>query len=138
MFFSSLMARGSSAVGGSIAMNASIWKQVGDDHVAVGAGRLVEAARARPGRASRATSIWTWSMKLRFQIGSNRPLAKRKREDVLRRLLAEEVVDAEDLLLVEDLVHGALSARALARSVPNGFSMITRERSTEPASREHG
>ena len=22
-------------------------------------------------------SIWTWSMKLRFQIGSNRPLAKR-------------------------------------------------------------
>ena len=27
-----------------------------------------------------------------------------QREDVLRRLLAEEVVDAEDLLLVEDLV----------------------------------
>ena len=57
-----------------------------------------------------------------------------QREDVLRRLLAEEVVDAEDLLLVEDLVHVAFSSRALSRSVPNGFSMITRARSARPAS----
>ena len=28
----------------------------------------------------------------------------------------------------------ALSSRALSRSVPNGFSMITRERSARPAS----
>ena len=52
-------------------------------------------------------------MKLRFQIGSNRPLREAERQDVLRRLLAEEVVDAKDLLLVEHLVqlgverHGA-------------------------------
>ena len=43
-------------------------------------------------------------MKLRFQIGSNRPLAKRTRM-FWRRLFAQEVVDAEDLLFVEDLVH---------------------------------
>ena len=55
-------------------------------------------------------------------------------EDVLRRLLAEEVVDAEDLVLVEDLVDASLSSRADARSVPNGFSMITRARSARPAS----
>ena len=45
-------------------------------------------------------------MWLRCQIGSKRPLAKRK--DVLRRLLAEEVVDPEDLVLVEDLVQLAV------------------------------
>ena len=43
-----------------------------------------------------------WS---RFQIGSKRPLAKRKARMFCDRLLAQEVVDAEDLLLVEDLVQ---------------------------------
>ena len=57
-----------------------------------------------------------------------------EREDVLRRLLAEEVIDAEDLVLVEDLVQLGVERDALSRSVPNGFSMITRERSTRPAS----
>ena len=33
------------------------------------------------------------------------PIREPQREDVLRRLLAEEVVDPEDLGLVEDLVH---------------------------------
>ena len=51
-----------------------------------------------------------WS---RFQMGSKRPLAKRKARMFWTAFLAEEVVDAEDLLLVEDLVqhvverHGA-------------------------------
>jgi hypothetical protein len=36
----------------------------------------------------------------RFQIGSNKPIA-----NVLRRFLAEEVIDTEHLILVEDLVH---------------------------------
>ena len=48
-------------------------------------------------------------------------------EDVLRRLLAEEVVDAEDLLLGEGLVQRGVERGALARSVPNGFSMMIRE-----------
>ena len=57
-----------------------------------------------------------------------------EREDVLGRLLAEEVVDAEDLFLVEDLVQLAFSVTALSKSVPKGFSMTTLERSTMPAS----
>jgi hypothetical protein len=55
-------------------------------------------------------------------------------EDVLRRLLTQEVVDAEDLILGKDLVQLAFSATALFKSVPNGFSMMMRERSTRPAS----
>ena len=56
-------------------------------------------------------------------------------QDVLRRLLAQEVVDAEDLL-ARRTSRGAraLSSRALRRSVPNGFSMMIRERSTRSAS----
>ena len=50
-----------------------------------------------------------------------------EREDVLRRLLAEEMVDAENLVLGEHLMQPALSAIALSRSVPNGFSMMMRE-----------
>ena len=48
-------------------------------------------------------------------------------EEVLDRLLAEVVIDAEDLRLVERLRRRCRSARcALARSWPNGFSMMTR------------
>ena len=72
-----------------------------------------------------------WS---RFQTDSKRPLREAQGQDVLHRLLAEEVVDAEDLRLVEDArARVALSARAEARSVPNGFSMIIRARSVEAA-----
>ena len=81
------------------------------------------------------TSICTWAMWERFQIGSNRPLAKRRARMFWRRLLAEEVVDAEDLLLGEDLVDRVVElAGADSRSVPNGFSMMIREPSTSPAS----
>jgi hypothetical protein len=38
LFFSSLIGVGSSAVGGSIAMNAEDLEQVGHHHVAIGAG----------------------------------------------------------------------------------------------------
>ena len=53
---------------------------------------------------------------MRFQIGSNRPFGEAKGHDVLGRLLAEEVVDAEDLVLGEDLVHLGVE-RARAREV---------------------
>jgi hypothetical protein len=50
-----------------------------------------------------------------------------EREDVLHRLLAEVVVDAEDLRLAEGSRRRvACSARARARSLPNGFSTMTR------------
>ena len=54
-------------------------------------------------------------------------------QDVERRFLAEEVVDAEDLLLVERRVQRLVELhRADARSVPNGFSMMMRARVGEP------
>ena len=47
--------------------------------------------------------------------------------DVLHRLLAEEVVDAEDLVLVDDPEDLLVElACAEFRSVPNGFSMMMR------------
>ena len=47
-------------------------------------------------------------------------------EDVLDRLLSEIVVDAIELVFVEDSEQIILSLRADARSVPNGFSMMIR------------
>ena len=49
-----------------------------------------------------------------------------QREDVVHRLLAQEVVDPEDLGLLEAPAMRALSDRAEARSWPKGFSQIMR------------
>ena len=52
-----------------------------------------------------------------------------ERHHVLDGLLAQVVVDAEDLALAEDAATTtSCSSRADARSVPNGFSMIARAR----------
>ena len=71
--------------------------------------------------------IWmllTWS---RFHSGSNIELAKRVVDDVLHRLLAEVVVDAEDVLLGKEFAPaGGSASRAVARSWPNGFSTTSR------------
>ena len=40
--------------------------------------------------------------------GLEQPVGKAKRQDVLRRFLPQEVVDAEHLLLAEDLVHAGV------------------------------
>ncbi len=79
------------------------------------------------------TSICTWSMWLWFQIGSNSPLAKRNarmlsaasfpRKWSMRKICSSVNVECSD----------ALSAVALRRSVPNGFSRMIRERSARPA-----
>ena len=59
-----------------------------------------------------ATVICTWSTICRFQIGSKMPFAKRSAMQVLDGLLAEVVVDPEDLVLVEPLAeHRAQLAR---------------------------
>ena len=47
-------------------------------------------------------------------------------QDVLHGLLAEVMVDAIDLMLGKDLVDPFVEFAALARSVPNGFSITTR------------
>jgi hypothetical protein len=55
--------------------------------------------------SSSGTSICTEAMVAAFQAGSNRPVGEAQREDVLHRLLSEEVVDAEDLVLTDDPVQ---------------------------------
>ena len=79
-------------------------EQVRDDHVAVGAGALVEVGPLR--QAERlghvdldVVDVVAVPDRLEEAVG------EAEGEDVLRRLLAEEVVDPEDLLLVEDLVQ---------------------------------
>ena len=79
-------------------------------------------------------SICTWSMKLRFQMGSNSPLAKRKARmfwaaSLPRKWSIRKTCDSSNVSCTR-----ALSAIALARSVPNGFSITTRERPTRSAS----
>ena len=107
---------------------------MGDDHVPEGAGGLVEGdAVVDPERLGH-VDLHVVDV-VPVPDGLEEAVGEAEGEDVLGRLLAEEVVDAEDLLLVEDLVHGVVERPgALARSVPNGFSMMIRERSTSLAS----
>ena len=77
-------------------------EQVRDDHVPEGAGAFEEVARGPRSPIVSGTSICTWLMWSRFQTGSKRPLANRRARMLSHRLLAEEVVDAEHLGLVED------------------------------------
>ena len=50
-------------------------------------------------------SIWTWSMKFRFQIGSNSPLAKRKARMFCAASLPRKWSIRKICDLVERLVH---------------------------------
>ena len=62
-----------------------------------------------------------------------------QRQQVLDRLLAEIMVDAEDLLLGEDGGDRVVDARAEARSWPSGFSSTTRASGvTRPAAPSAG
>ena len=79
-------------------------EQVGHDHVAVGAGALVE--RRPLGQTEILGNVDLDVVDVvavpdRLEQAVGEP----EREDVLRCLLAEEVVDPEDLVLVEDLVE---------------------------------
>ena len=80
-------------------------------------------------------SIWMWSMKLRFQIGSNSPLANRNARMFWAASLPRKWSIRKIWLSSNVSCTVSLRAIALARSVPNGFSMTTRERSTRSASR---
>ena len=71
---------------------------------------------------------------MRCHSGSSMALAKRVMSRLRMRLLAEEVVDAEDGRLGEVRCSVALSSRADARSRPNGFSMIRRAPLLSPTS----
>ena len=79
-------------------------------------------------------SIWMWSMKLRFQIGSNRPLANRKARMFWAASLPRKWSIRKICRSSKVWCSLALSSTALCRSVPNGFSITTRESSTRLAS----
>ena len=73
-------------------------------------------------------------MKFRFQIGSKNPFAKRKArmfcaDSLPRKWSIRKICDSSNVWCTR-----SLSATALSRSVPNGFSMTTRECSTSFAS----
>ena len=59
---------------------------------------------------------------LEYRVG------KTQHHDVLHGLFAEIMIDAIDLFFVERSWMRRLNSRAVSRSVPNGFSMITRVR----------
>ena len=73
-------------------------------------------------------------MWLRCQIGSNRPLAKRKARMFWAASLPRKWSIRKIWSSRKTSWSSAFSFWALARSVPNGFSMMIRLRSTRPAS----
>ena len=107
---------------------------MGDDHVPVRTGRVVERTaffdRERLGNVDlHMLDVFAVPDRLEQTVG------EAKGEDVLGSLLAQEVIDAKDLVLGEDLVHGRVEQdRGSARSVPKGFSMMMRARSVSSAS----
>ena len=114
LFFSSLIGAGSSDVGASIADEREDLEQVRDDHVAERAGALVEA-----GALAEAERLGHVDLDVIDEVAVpdrlEQPVREPEREDVLRGLLAEEVVDAEDLLLVEHLVQLRVERHARSR-----------------------
>ena len=107
MFFSSLIAqrlqRGRRLHGGE----RQHLEQVGDHHVAVGARGLVEVgALGQPELLGHVDLDVVDVVAVPDRL--EQPVGEAEGEDVLRRLLAQEVVDPEDLLLVEDLVQLAV------------------------------
>ena len=73
-------------------------------------------------------------MWLRCQIGSNSPLANRKARMFWAASLPRKWSIRKICSSSKTSCSSAFSLRALARSVPNGFSMMIRLRSTSPAS----
>ena len=109
-------------------------EQVVHDHVAVRAGLLVEADALTDRQRLGHVDLHVRDV-LAVPDRLEQSVREPEREDVERRFLAEEVVDAEDLALVERRRAACRSAcTALARSVPNGFSMMMRARSASPTS----
>ncbi len=108
-------------------------EQVRDDHVAEGAGLLVKRGAAAETERFRHVDLHVID-EIAVPDRLEETVGEAEGEDVLSRFLAEEVVDAEDLVFAKTSWMRLLSALADARSVPKGFSMMTRERSMRPAS----
>ena len=104
LFFSSLMARGSRAVGGSMATKARIWKRWVTTMSRKAPGLLVERG-PRPDRQGLGDVDLDVVDVLAVPDGLEEAVGEPEGQDVLGRLLAQEVVDTEDLVVVEDLLQ---------------------------------
>ena len=80
-----------------------------DDHVAVGARLLVELPSGLQPEALRHVDLDVVD-EVAVPDGLEKAVRESEREDVEGRLLAQEVVDAEDLLLIEHLVQHAVES----------------------------
>ena len=78
------------------------------------------------------TSICTWEMCSRFQIGSNNPFANRNARMLSAASLPRKWSIRKIWLSSNVACKVSLSAIALSRSVPNGFSMMMRDPSPNP------
>ena len=94
-------------------MNPKNLEQVGHHHIAVGSGRLVErGTHAEPKRLRNVDLHMIDEVAIPDRL--EQPVGEAEREDVLRRFLAQEVIDPEDLILGKDLVQlGIQRDRAL-------------------------
>ena len=109
-------------------------EEVGDDHVAEGAGFLVEAAAHLDRERLRDVDLDVVDV-VAVPDRLEHPVGEAQRQQVLHRLAAEVVVDPVDVALARRPSAGRRSARrAEARSVPKGFSVITRAPSPSPSS----
>ena len=97
-------------------------QQVVLHHVAQGAGRVVDTRRGLRRRPVSAMVICTSRIRAAVPQRLEDGIAEAQRQQVLHRLLAQVVVDAEDLLLAErSLPTPALMASALAQVVAERF-----------------
>ena len=79
-------------------------EQVRHHHVAIGAGLLVEAGALAEAQRLRHVDLHVVD-EVAVPDRLEQAVGEAERQDVLRRLLAEEMVDAEDLLFGEHLVQ---------------------------------
>ena len=77
---------------------------MGDDHVAIGAGLLVEADALAEVEGLRHVDLHMVD-EIAVPDRLEQAVGEPEGENVLRRLLAEEMIDAENLVLGEDLVQ---------------------------------
>ncbi len=90
---------------------------MGHDHVAVRPGGLIER-----GPTTHATGLDDVALHVIDEMavpdGLEQAVGESQREDVLRGLLAEEVIDAEHLLPAEHLVHGVVETTRAGQAGP--------------------
>ena len=104
LFFSSLIGPGASEVGGSIAMKPRILEQMRHHHVAIGASLLVEGNPIADVERLRHIDLHMID-EIAVPDRLEQAIGKTEGKDILRRLLAEKVVYAENLVLGEHLMQ---------------------------------